>query len=43
MCPHFAYVYFELRYENSKMSDEQISELVTETLAAVGLKVCVHL
>uniref|UniRef100_A0A7C9EMQ0 Adenosinetriphosphatase n=1 Tax=Opuntia streptacantha TaxID=393608 RepID=A0A7C9EMQ0_OPUST len=27
-----------LLYENSKMSDEQISELVTETLAAVGLK-----
>lgn len=27
-----------LLYENSSMSDKQISELVTETLAAVGLK-----
>ncbi|KAE8671005.1 Protein TRIGALACTOSYLDIACYLGLYCEROL 3 [Hibiscus syriacus] len=27
-----------LLYENSSMSDEQISQLVTETLAAVGLK-----
>ncbi|CAO2832565.1 unnamed protein product [Amaranthus hypochondriacus] len=27
-----------LLYENSRMSDDQISELVTETLAAVGLK-----
>ncbi|KAB1228094.1 Protein TRIGALACTOSYLDIACYLGLYCEROL 3, chloroplastic [Morella rubra] len=27
-----------LLYENSSMSDEKISELVTETLAAVGLK-----
>lgn len=26
-------------YENSKMSENQISELVTQTLAAVGLKV----
>jgi hypothetical protein len=29
-----------LRYENSSMSEEQIAELVTETLAQVGLKVC---
>ena len=29
-----------LRYENSSMLEEQIAELVTETLAQVGLKVC---
>ena len=28
------------RYENSNMPVDQISELVTDTLAAVGLKVC---
>lgn len=29
-----------LRYENSSMPGDKIAELVTETLAAVGLKVC---
>lgn len=29
------------RYEHSKLSDERIAELVRESLAAVGLKVCV--
>lgn len=28
------------RYENSAMPEDQIAQLVTETLAAVGLKVC---
>lgn len=28
------------RYENSSLSESQISKLVTESLAAVGLKVC---
>lgn len=28
------------RYEHSKLSDEEIAELVRESLAAVGLKVC---
>lgn len=36
------YLCLYLRYENSSMSDEKISELVTETLAAVGLKVRVY-
>jgi hypothetical protein len=31
-----------LRYENSSMSEEQIMDLVAETLAAVGLKVCLQ-
>jgi hypothetical protein len=30
------------RYEHSKLSDEKIAELVRESLAAVGLKVCVN-
>lgn len=29
------------RYENSTMPEDQIAKLVTETLAAVGLKVCI--
>lgn len=29
------------RYENSNMSEEQIADLVTDNLAAVGLKVYV--
>lgn len=39
-CPH-SFMWW-IRYENSRMSDDQISELVTETLAAVGLKVCFY-
>jgi hypothetical protein len=28
------------RYENSSLPEDRIGKLVTETLAAVGLKVC---